>query len=414
MSLNKRSLHKLFRYQPPKEQNDIIELFCNREKELKWGLDFLNPDEAFDKILAVHGRTGCGKSHLVERLLLRIEECNMDYVIIKVNANNQAKPRKILQDILLLISDKCKGFLAEVDQDNLNILRLLATDELHEWATGDLEKKETIRGADLKIGQLLLNAALSSKSGTQSSYERKYTIKSPSNNTLVRWINYTASILSKSTNKRILIFVDDLDLLDLYGKEGKDVSYQLLTYLKPIAASEATTVIVTMRPPYFRGGEKEFTNFIDVRLLESNTIKEIYQRRVNLFNDGQQIFSDKALSWIECGAFGRVGSFLRRCGEIYQYFYDLNKTITFDDLKTFVQQDIYEKENDSTTSNLMAEIKESIHKGCLEIAVTQNLDDSQMLYNILSPIAGRMSHYSINPLYVEVIRELKENYNLRR
>jgi len=129
-----------------------------------------------------------------------------------------------------------------------------------------------------------------------------------------------------------------------------------------------------------------------------------------MFNEGHQIFTEPALSWIECGAFGRVGSFLRRCGEIYQYFYDLSRPISFDDLKEFVKQDIYEKEydSDSATSNLMAEIKESILKDCLEITVTQNLDDSQMLYNILSPIAGRMNQYSINPLYVEVIREMKE------
>jgi len=269
MSLKKRSLQKLFRYQPPNDQKDIIDLFCNRETELKWGLDFLNPDESFDKILAVHGRTGCGKSHLVERLLLRIEECKMPYVIIKVNANNQAKPGKILQNVFLLISEKCKEFLPVVDQENLNILGLLATGELHEWVTSDLESKLTSKGTDLKIGKLLLTAALSSKSGSKDSFERKYTIKSPSNNTLVRWINYTASVLSKNTSKKILIFVDDLDLLDLYGKEGKDVSYQLLAYLKPIAESTSTTVIVTMRPPYFRGGEKEFTNFINVKLLES-------------------------------------------------------------------------------------------------------------------------------------------------
>jgi Cdc6-like AAA superfamily ATPase len=408
MVLKKRSLQKLFRYQPPNEQKDIVDLFCNRETELKWGVDFLNPDETFDKILAVHGRTGCGKSHLVERLLLKIEESKMAFVIIKVNANNQAKPRKILQHLFLLISEKCKQYISGVDHDHLNILRLLATDELHEWVTSDLESMQKTKGTDLKMGKLLLTAALSSKSGTQNSFERQYTIKSPSNNTLVRWINYTASILTKNTNKKILIFVDDLDLLDLYGKEGKDVSYQLLTYLKPIAEPASTTVVVTMRPPYFRGGEKEFTNFIDVRLLESKTIKDIYQLRVNTFNEGQQIFSERALSWIECGAFGRVGSFLRRCGEIYQYFYDLNRPISFDDLKAFVKQDIYEKENDSATSTLMAEIKENIYRGCLEINVTQNLDDSQMLYNILSPIAGRMNQYSINPLYVEVIREMKD------
>jgi len=402
----KRSLHKLFRYHPPKEPNDTIELFCDREKELKIGLDSLDQEEAFDTILAVRGQTGCGKSHLVERLLLKVEESEMDYVIIKVNANNQAKPRRILQKILVLITNKCTGFLTDVDQENLHILQLLATDELHEWTTSDLEKVQTTKG-DLKIGKLLLSAALSSKSGTQNSHERQYTIKAPSNNTLVRWINYTALILSRSTNKKLLIFVDDLDLLDLYGKEGKDVSYQLLTYLKPIAEPESSTVIVTMRPPYLRGGEKEFTDFIDVSLLDPETIKEIYQLRVNKFNSGQQVFSDRVFNWIEYSASGRIGSFLRRCGEIYRFFYDLNRTITFDDLKKFVKQDIYEKENDRTTSNLMAEIKESIHQGSLEITVAENLDDSQLLYNILSPIAGRVNLYAINPLYIEVINEMK-------
>ena len=75
----------------------------------------------------------------MERLLLKIEESKMAYVIIKVNANNQAKPRKILQHLFLLISAKCKDYLSDVYQEHLNILTLLATDELHEWVTSDLE-----------------------------------------------------------------------------------------------------------------------------------------------------------------------------------------------------------------------------------------------------------------------------------
>jgi len=56
----------------------------------------------------------------------------------------------------------------------------------------------------------------------------------------------------------------------------------------------------------------------------------------------------------------------------------------------FVKQDIYEKENDSSTSTLMAEIKENIYRGCLKINVTHNLDDSPMLYNTIycRPLLG--------------------------
>jgi len=100
-----KNYFRLFDDNPPKEDNYIRELFIDREDELAHGKKMLLSDTDFPGILAVHGATRCGKSHLVSRLLV-VEEIQKKFDILKINATTYPTVRNIFEDIFFKLKSK--------------------------------------------------------------------------------------------------------------------------------------------------------------------------------------------------------------------------------------------------------------------------------------------------------------------
>lgn len=96
----------LFRPKPPDfGRRDLIkDLFVDREGDLDFARGLLQFPAPTNDVLAVHGPTRCGKSHLVLRLLEELSEAG--FLQVRVNANDRKEAASILQSIFIELRNK--------------------------------------------------------------------------------------------------------------------------------------------------------------------------------------------------------------------------------------------------------------------------------------------------------------------
>jgi hypothetical protein len=120
--------------------------------------------------------------------------------------------------------------------------------------------------------------------------------------------------------KTVLIFVDDLDLLDQDElppgrKSAPDI---VMDALKDLAGLSSLRIVTTVRDYYFYGRAKDFFDLLNVEPLSSDILQEIYKRQVNRLNDGKSPFSAEAISFLADAAEGIVGAYMHHLYQIYR------------------------------------------------------------------------------------------------
>jgi hypothetical protein len=400
----------LFDDNPPKQKEFITKLFWNREDDLGSGMDELRGVLEHSRILAVYGEPRCGKSHLVHRLLLEIEDQTEPYFIIKVNAYRRGTPTWVLENIFsqlkeLIFSLPDKNNRISKDEKNtLNILERLINGEATELNTLQETGKQRTIGAKLS---LLLSRRYESKDQT------KWTISAPSDKTIVKLLCYEAELLTKlDPEKKVLLFVDDLDLLDRKGGEFEEPAFQLMDLLKILADQIQFTVIVTMRSSQFNIRYKDCKDIIYVKLMNPDDIFEVYNKHIKELNAGEEIFAKDALEWLEKSTLGRVGIFLRRCRRIKRMFRSESGLLTKKHVEQYVKEDVENKLNEEGHSEVMVAIIKAVRERKTELSLGKDMQDelrsSDILYNILIPIPLQLrlgGEYRIDTTYSNAIQE---------
>ncbi len=422
-----RQPNYLFDHNPPTEEDLIGRLFCNRGPELRFGMDRLRAPIAAGKICAVHGMPRSGKSHFVHRLLLEARQAGLPYLFLTVNANNRGTARAVLEEAYFKILERIRsvspdqvpggqtGILDEylaylsqyedvVGRDSIEFTVERSTSVAH---TQDVAAK----GIALPFEINFLDRT-EERAGTGN----KLVQRSLSEHELVEILRYGMDVLAwLYPDKKVLLFVDDLDLLDRKGKEGQPESDLLVDHLKVLAEPPslgekpaAVVVLATVRQPTFTDRDKDFQDFVEVSLMDPEQHIAIYQRHIELFNAGTEVFTRQAVEWLEEGSGGQVGMFLRRCHQLWQRFYGRlpeGVLIDVEQIRQFVKQQVRQMVRDPDSLTAVEAVIGAVRAGARELTLEADPGRAGLIFTVLSPIAAQ-GKYSINPIYFEVIREM--------
>lgn len=419
-----KNLMSLFRHNPPTRDDEVIRLFHNREAELDLALDRLRTLPDADKILAIHGMPRSGKSHFALRLLLRLKEAGLPYSVLRCNANSRGRARALLEELffkaLKYIDDAKEGAPAEQAPHFDEYREYLARFESvvgRDSAEFTLERTNTSASQSDAGAKLLLPPfelhALSRSEAREAQLDRVLQ-KSLSERELAELLRYAFDLLALlRPEQRLLLFVDDLDLLDR-GQPGAPLeadrlqeALKLLCEPPTLLDRSATLVLVTMRSDGFTDRDKDFEDFVAIRLLDPEQHVAIYERHIQQFHAGEPIFTPQAIDWLEARSGGQVGMFLRRCREIFDFFYKrlaIGTLIDEGHIKEYVRKDVKDLLRDESCGPVMLDVQKAVLAGQLDIELTS--EPGLLLHRVLSPSLGK-NIYRINPLYRDALVERK-------
>ncbi|MDB4928402.1 MAG: hypothetical protein JWM10_886 [Myxococcaceae bacterium] len=417
-----RNLLRLFDHNPPPREF-VTDLFCDREEPMELGLSTLAGLPECAEILAVYGETRAGKSHFVRVLLDKLERREGRARVETINANNRGVARAVLQDIFLalwrVLNEEVRGvvaadqraafeeFLADLDER-----RALVTQEVAERSDEASDSVGTAVEAGLgaKVGALEVKLGDRTEQRTASSARRVR--RAPGEAELVEYIRDALDALRQhQVDRPLVLLVDDLDLLHRRGREGSEESSRLVDRLKPIAEHPQILVIVTVRAAYFNGRDKDFNDFVRLRLLGDDDLREVYRRHVALFHEGVEVFDAAALDVLVRAAKGRVGMFLKSCRDVSRFHASRLRrglAVGLDGIEAFVRAELEELRQNPDSLHLVPALERALENGQLEVELTADLQDTPLLYSVLHPVPGQPHRYAISPLWAAALRPKKD------
>lgn len=413
------SLKNLFEDNPLASRWTVA-AFWNRQAELDWALDILcDEDDEFEKICVVHGHTRAGKSHFAQRLLAddRIKESRTR--VVPVNANNLGNARNVLEHVFVALYNAVASHTPKRDGLTEEILTALQLDltrvrELLDDGAAERVEDHTSEGSSelsapaIKVAGLEVSSV--GKLGRKETRGQKAVYRPVTDHQLAEQIATAADALRQGgACKRVLLFVDDLDLLDRGGEEGGAEADRVVDLLRPIAGRHGLVIVATMRRLYFNRREKDFTDLGAIRPLKPAELVEIYNLRVRLFNDGREVFRPEALALLGRTANGRVGVFLRHCHDVLrQRRRSAIMPFTEEVVRSHFRECVDDYLTDPTQRALMNEVISAVRGRTLEFAPVQDPRPTGMIHVVLEPLPSREGWYAVNPLFAEVIRDAKD------
>ncbi len=421
----------VFHHNPPSAE--LAEgLFCGRTRELRTGLAKLKGCPPTESMLAVYGPTRSGKSHFVQVLLRKLDAQEPGYQRVVVNANNLGSARRALIEVfrsLLKLLRERKN--VPVRQQSEHAAALAAHDDRLDRATGVYAERASEENAaaatheehsvELRVGGGVepVTAGLMGRRGTRTEQRTgrstRTTVKPPGDAELVDMICDLLDDLARfdpeqrsGRNTRTLLFVDDIDLLDREGREGARASQEFLDHLRPIAAHPRAAVLVTLREAVFCERDKDFQPLIEIGFMDGDSLREIYQRHVDVYLGGQAVLADDVLDALIATADGRVGVFLREChGLVTHNLPEEGGTLTRDDLRGFYRHRIRQWRQSPETMHLVLAVERAVERGEYQVVLPEKLGDNPLRYVVLSPIPGDEKGYTINPVWADAMRPQK-------
>ncbi|ETR69453.1 MAG: hypothetical protein OMM_09582 [Candidatus Magnetoglobus multicellularis str. Araruama] len=205
--------------------------------------------------------------------------------------------------------------------------------------------------------------------------------------------------------------VDDLDLL--YVKpDGDEEVKRLINYLNQLASESFFNVLATVRSEAFDKREKDIIPFRKIGNLDNESIQEIYQKHIELFNNKQPIFTDDALKYLLNCSDNCIGSFLKSCHSIFTDNYGwyarkgyIDKTV----VKKQIEKEIKEHVNYRETSTQMIDIINTIQKQRTMEYTSEDSVPDVFLDRMLEKDSRNPDKYYLNKLYRDVIIEFNKN-----
>jgi hypothetical protein len=417
-----KNLLRLFDHNPPPREF-ITELFCGRDEPMELGLSTLAGLPECAEILAVYGETRAGKSHFVRVLLDRLERREGRVRVEAINANNRGAARAVLQDIFLalwrILHEEVRGVVGpsqragfEAFLDDLERRRALVTQEIVERsdeASGSVATSAEA-GLSLKLGGV--EARVGERAELRAGSGSRQVQRAPGEAELVEFIRDALDALRQhQVDRPLVLLVDDLDLLHRRGREGSEESARLVDRLKPIAEHPQVLVIVTVRAAYFNGRDKDFNDFVRLRLLGDDDLRAVYRRHVALFHEGVEVFDDEALDVLVRAAKGRVGMFLKSCRDVSRFHAaQLRRRVAVgvDGVRAYVRSELDELRQNPDSLHVVPALERALEAGQLELEVTADLQDTPLLYTVLHPVPGQPDRYAISPLWAAALRPRAE------
>jgi AAA ATPase domain len=412
------SLLSFFDHNPP-PPTLASQLFVNREREMKGALRRLRGEPTSDLILAVHGPRRVGKSHFVREFLSRLSAQDGAWRIVTINASSRGEVRNVLEELyfeLWLAVQRLDPKVAAEDRRSFD--ELLATlererplvfgefaERVHE--VGRTRSEGAAAGIEVRAG-----AATAKLGGTAEEREQeteRVTVRVLSDREVVERIRALLDALKQFEPARpVLIFVDDLDLLDRRGREGAEVSATLIDRLASLADHPAALVLVTMRELGFSGRDKDFNDFVRLDYLSGDALRAVYARHIEVFNEGKIVFSEEVLTSLLEGADGRVGIFLRTCRELWSYFVpDPGEVIDAARLREFLAARLAHFRRDETTMHIVPIVERALEDRVAQVQIPSGLEDSPLLFSMLFPVPGQPDRFTIAPAWRDVFERTR-------
>lgn len=416
-----KNLLRLFDHNPPPREF-VSELLCDREEPMELGLSTLAGLPECSEILAVYGETRAGKSHFVRALLDRLERREGRVRVEVINANNRGVARAVLQDIFLslwrILNEEVRGVVSPSERahfdaflDDLEARRSLVTQEFSERSEESNESSATGSEAGFGVKAGPFEAKLGDRVEARAGSSRRRVQRAPGEPELVEYIRDALDALRQhQVDRPLVLLVDDLDLLHRRGREGSEESSRLVDRLKPIAEHPQILVIVTVRAAYFNGRDKDFNDFVRLRLLGDDALREVYRRHVALFHDGVEVFDGAALDVLVRAAKGRVGMFLKSCRDVSRFYASRLRrgvAVGVDGIEGFVRSELEELRQNPDSLHLVPALERALENGQLELEITTDLQDTPLLYSVLHPVPGQPTRYAISPLWAAALRPKK-------
>ncbi len=431
-----KRLNLLFDHNPPESEDLIRDLFCNRTIEMELGLDGLRSPDCVGKIQAIYGLSRSGKSHFARALLLRAKQEGLPYLFVEVNANNRGTAKAVLEEVYFKLmalfrsvpSEDVPGgqtgvydeYLAELAQYE----RIVGRDSVQFTIERSISRRESTDGG-LKLAQPPFELSWTGKSEEESGSKDGLSQSSLTERELTEVLRYAVDALSwlyssedKDKSKQVLLLIDDVDLLDSKGREGQPESDVLVDHLRMLAEHPSLSgrqpcrVIATIRNALFTDREKDYCDFVGLRLLEKENHLEIYQRHIDLFNAGSTVFSADTLEWLEERSGGQIGIFLRRCQEISKFFYSELKAgqqISIEQIKVYIKKDVRDHVRNVEVAAVMGEVLAAVRSGKTELELVEA--PRALEFKVLHH-TGEARKYRINSMYAEVIRDMQSRKEL--
>lgn len=320
----------LFHHNPPLPRNGdassiqrLQMLFCNRDREMKQGRARL--EELLDcgpdaSLWLIQGDSRIGKSHYARKLVLDVMMGRTgpgEYYFF-IQANSSVSARRVLESIFMQLMDELLKGGSSTDD-------LLRTKERVESpsATGSVSEA-TSEGSATELGiqagfKPVLEGAAKTVGTHGVSSTRAFSYGPLQDTELMRGIATALDRLASLRPKRVLLLIDDVDLIrsGVEGNRARDEILKCLRDVLDLARSQPIFLLTTRKLPKDR--EKEARVFMSLPLLREVDLRAIYQRHVDHLLAGTQVFDDRTLGWLVAHAAQRVGVFLHQCRALYDF-----------------------------------------------------------------------------------------------
>lgn len=369
-----KRIQRLFNHNPPPVGDPLArDLFVDRERELKDGVDFLQAGDDFAPLIyAIHGDSRCGKSHLARRILDGLGD---RFTFVELNAVSMGSARMALEGIFTRLFSEIDALPRSLEGPD----GLQAEDVLQPWRAWFRQLLPLIEGhqnkVEVEVSRAVHEAATHRLGSRRIAYidlsrkavdsvARTVTIDRPDDWTLVRYIHQLTDVLWYALGERpVLIYVDDLDLLTRRHHRDDDPEAEKLTaYLEPIAASARVVVVASVRSLYLSTRDKAFYDYLHVRRFPTARLREVYDKQIEVLHDGEPVFDDATLGRLLATAAGRVGVFIRHCHQLWR-FAGRRVPVAEATYWTWVEDEIRELMRNPETAEAMQTVGEWLTRG---------------------------------------------------
>lgn len=426
----------LFDHNPPSNKLLLNQLFVGRQIEREILAERIPGELSSDAILAVHGSSRVGKSHLA-LWFLHQPELRERYYVFVVKAANGRTARQILLDLYEAVRTEIQAIQepAELihepgEPEGLGSLNIL--NEVRELIaifdgliTGDETEREVSysdafeHSFAFKILANILSLGISSElgGGTKETRTETHRVKRapPNDYRLASIIRELCEVLCQASPKRsVIIYIDDVDLLDVGPEQDQKEVVVLTRLLSRLAESTCIAVVASLRTRHLANKHKAFSEALRVRAMTDEELKNVYQNHLKVHDLPIGVFDEECISELVKSASGHVGNFLRQCFKFRDWGrvngkLGTGQLLNVTHFKDFVLDEVREFSSRPDLKPYVDAIVAAVRRipPLLEVALNPEVLGTELVYTLLEEPggAGPQKVYTINGFVARVLRE---------
>lgn len=424
----------LFHHNPPDNQPQLLrDLFVGREWELEQLKERLPGEWSSANIRAIHGESRTGKSHLTLRYLDQLSDSPHHLFIVKAASGRTA--RQILVELYRQVRNKLTEVEVPADlPDGVSSFPILQGAlrrvRLYDGLiTGEQQSKELSikdaqeHGGGLKILAAIfgLTAEFSGATKAQKEQSRKVALSVPDDYHRVDIIRELCEALFFTTDRRCIVYIDDVDLLDAGPYiDQKEVTI-LLRHLQELAQSKFICVVASLRTRHLSATNKEFEEALRVTTMDDADLRSIYERHIQLFRKGKPLIDERCMEQLLAAATGHIGNFLRWCRKLHDWAgsgkrltrreadgTQVNRELTVADLEDFIRHELRQLSGRASLTRHMDRISQAVLAKQIFVELEPEVMGTELLYTVLEEPgeAGTPKVFQINPFVARVLRSM--------